>query len=101
MKEVHFYYDTISFINNPIIIFSTHKATIESIDSELFTKIHSTALSAVNYAWDKGCRIFLHENNRFFEVHEGITKGTDKELRKGHNIEKIWIAGGFKNYFYD
>ena len=25
---------------------------------------------------------------------------TDKEIRKAHNIEKIWIGGGFSGFFY-
>ena len=98
--EVHFYYDIYSLQEKAFPIYYTHKSTIDNIDNNEFNVIHSTAISAVNYAWDKGCKIFLHENNRFFEIHEGITEGTDKELRKGHNIERIWISGIFKDYFY-
>ena len=64
--------------------------------------IHTTAISALDFSWllDKGYKIYLHENGKVGEVYEGVTKLTDKELRKGHDIRKIWIGGGFEDYFY-
>ena len=48
----------------------------------------------------KAIDLILH-NGKVGEVYEGVTELTDKELRKGHDIRKIWIGGGFDDYFYE
>ena len=64
--------------------------------------IYTTAISALDFSWllDKGYKIFLHENGRCGELHEGTTELTDKELSKHHDIRKIWIGGCFEDFFY-
>ena len=52
------------------------------------------------YLLDNGYDIFLHENGLDFQIKEGHVVATDKEIRKAHNIEKIWIGGGFSGFFY-
>jgi hypothetical protein len=49
---------------------------------------------------NNGYDIFLHENGLDFQIKEGHVVATDKEIRKAHNIEKIWIGGGFSRFFY-
>lgn len=103
MKEIHFYKDLkdislYEFLNK---FYTSHNETIKAIKYDIKV-IHTTALSALCFSnlLDKGYKIFLHENGKCAELHEGVTKLTDKELRKGHNISNIWIGGGFENYFY-
>lgn len=102
MKEIHFYKDLFGISNHLYeSILKTHNTTILAIQNEWNT-IYSYAISALDFSWllDKGYKIFLHENGKCGEVHEGTTKLTDKELKKHHDIRRIWIGGGFENFFY-
>lgn len=103
MKEIHFYKDLkgislYDFLNK---FYQSHNETIKDIMSGIEV-IHTTALSALCFSdlLNKGYKIFLHENGKCGELHEGTTELTDKELRRGHDIRRIWIGGGFKDYFY-
>lgn len=103
MKEIHFYKDLkdislYEFLNK---FYTSHNETIKAIKYDIDV-IHTTALSALCFSnlLDKGYKIFLHENSKCGELYEGTTELTDKELRKGHDISRIWIGGGFEYFFY-
>lgn len=66
------------------------------------TFIHTYAISALlfSYLLDLGYRIYLHENNKSFEIKLCNVVATNKEIRKVYDIRTIWIGGGFSNYFY-
>lgn len=106
MKIIHFFKDCkdldtdryVGWYNN----FISHNETMNSLKRG-DKLICTTALSVLNFSYllDRGYKIFLHENGKMGEIHEGVTKLTDKEIRKEHNIREIWIGGGFKEYFYD
>ena len=100
-KHIHFYKDNYELQNCEGFLV-THNETIEAIqaDEEL---INTSAISALDFEWllDKGYRIWLHENNRNFEIKLGNVVATEKEIRKGHNIMKLWIGGTFFDYFYN
>ena len=103
MKEIHFYKD-LKGISLPKFLrdfYTNHNETIRAIKADEKI-IHTAALSALCFSdlLNKGYKIFLHENDKCGELHEGITELTDKELRKDHNISTIWVGGGFKNFFY-
>lgn len=96
-KEIHFYKD-----NTCGDCTVSHNETWDKIlNGE--TCIHTYAISALCFATllDKGYDIWLHENNKYFQIKEGSVEGTDKEIRKAHDIRKIWIGGGFKHFFYN
>lgn len=99
-KEIHFYKDMKSVPDGKKIYY-THNGTMEVIEYGN-TPIHTTAISALDFAYllDNGYTIVLHENGISGVCHEGTTCLTDKELRKGHDIRRIWIGGGFNGYFY-
>ena len=102
MKEIHFYKDTLGIANYYYeFVLKTHNDTVCAIQNGLDT-IYTYAISALDFSWliDEGYKIYLHENGKVGEVYEGVTELTDKELRKGHDIRKIWIGGGFEDYFY-
>ena len=103
MKEIHFYKDLkeislYDFLNK---FYQSHNETIKAIKADIEV-IYTPALSALCFSdlLDKGYKIFLHENGKCGELYEGTTELTDKELRRGHDIRKIWIGGGFENFFY-
>lgn len=106
MKEIHFYKDLRDFELENYGEFHeyhiSHNSTQRAIrENEKF--IYTTAISALNFSWllENNYRIFLHENNRCTELREGVSELINKELHKEHNIEKIWIEGGFYDFFYN
>ena len=101
-KEIHFHKDLIGVPHEKFIhFFHSHNSTDEAIRNNV-PIIYTTAISALCFSslLDKGYTIVLHENGKEAICHEGTTVMTDKELRKGHCIDRIWIGGGFANYFY-
>lgn len=102
MKQIHFWKDTnnIGSIMYELTL-KTHNATMSAIriGEEI---IHTYAISALDFSYllDCGYDIYLHENGKSFQIKEGNVVATDKEIRKAHNIEKIWIGGGFSGFFY-
>ena len=103
MKEIHFYKD-LKDVSLPKFLrdfYASHNETIRAIKADEKV-IYTVALSALCFSnlLDKGYKIFLHENGKCGELHEGTTELTNKELRRGHNISTIWIGGGFENFFY-
>lgn len=100
MKVINFYKDNECNIND--LFLYSHNDTIKAIEQGV-SVIHTFAISALDFSHllDLGYVIKLHENNKWFEIKEGNVEGTDKEIRKQHDIRRIWIGGGFKNYFYN
>lgn len=100
MREIHFHKDMIDLMWVETY-YTTHNDTIENIKNgeEI---IHTTAISALDFAWliDLGYKITLHENGKSAICCEGNTELTEKEIRKAHDIRRIWIGGGFNGYFY-
>ena len=100
MREIHFHKDMVDFMWVKACRV-THNDTIEDIKNgeEI---IHTSAISALDFAWliDLGYKIILHENGKSAICCEGTTVLTDKEIRKAHDIRRIWIGGGFNGYFY-
>lgn len=79
----------------------THNETMKAIEDDV-SEIHTFAISALEFSYllAKDYKIFLCENKRCGKLTEGVCELTDKELRRGHDIRKIWIGHGFDNYFY-
>lgn len=55
------------------------------------TFIHTYTISALlfSYLLDLRYRIYLHENNKSFEIKPGNVVATDKEIRKAYDIRAI------------
>lgn len=97
IKEIHFYKDNAIGVG----CIHSHNETVCRIkDGE--TYICTYAISALDFEelLNKGYDIYLHENGKYFQIKEGNVEATDKEIRKAHDIRRIWIAGGFDNFFY-
>lgn len=102
MKAIHFYKDEHPDyeIENKSVTYS-HNSTRILINSG-YHDIHTYAISALDFAYllDKDYAIFLYENGRHFQIKEGRVVATDREIRKAHDISRIWIGGGFDGFFY-
>lgn len=67
---------------------TTQKAVDDDIDI-----IHTTQTHFVS--WKYGRRIFIHIGDDIHEIKMGDCEGTERELREGHNIEKMLFVGEF------
>lgn len=45
--------------------------------------------------WSYGKRLFVHLRGEVHELTIGDCEGTAREIREGHNLEKLMIAGEF------
>lgn len=98
-KEIHFYKDY-PYIVPEEILYITHNGTKLAIQASVKV-IHTTALTMLSFdLLDNGYRIFLHENERVLECKPGMD-GTEREVRRAHNILKMVVAGVFDEYFYE
>ena len=98
-KEIHFYKDY-PYSHDIFMLYTTHNGTKWAINNNV-REIHTTSLSNISFdLLDHNYRIYLHENNRVLECKPGMD-GTEKDIRKAHNIFRIIVAGVFDNYFYN
>ena len=101
MKTIHFFTNLTndeqvneSWLDTMLVDYFT---TAEAIDMPGVEKVRTTQLSFLQNAWDyisKGWRVFIHNGDQVLEVKEHMA-GTDKDIRKGHNIAKLLIGGAF------
>lgn len=98
-KEIHFYKDYPYDVPNDVLLI-THNGTKWAVENSVKV-IHTTALTVLSFDLiDDGYKIYLHENNRVLECRPGMD-GTEKDVRRVHNILRMVVAGVFDNYFYE
>ena len=93
-KEIHFYMDaSYPFYADQVCM--TYDDTCSSIERG-HEIIHTTSLVNLSFdLFDLGYRIFVHRRDKSLECKLGSMNGTDKEIRRPHNILKMLIAGVF------
>lgn len=101
-KEIHFLADYWSFSVNGYKVAVTHSEFQGEFSSDI-PIIYTTSLVDMSFDLvDKGYRIYLHENQKVLELFDGLEiPGTGKQLRKAHNLIKLWKGKAFWGYFYD
>ena len=98
-KEIHFYYN----IDDIPIDSACHidwKGTLKALEND-FLIIHTTAMGILTYSsrlFDAGYRIFIWDDHGEFEITLGNCARTNREIRKEHNIFKMWENGEFTHY---
>lgn len=98
-KEIHFHKDYP--LNGMAGIYLTHNQTKDAIKRKE-RLIHTTSLTNLSFdLLDDGYRIYLHENEKVLECKLGSMEGTDKDIRRAHDIRRLVVAEVFHNYFYD
>jgi hypothetical protein len=95
-KEIHFYMD---FPFDPVKTFKTYDGTKYAIEKGREI-IHTTSIANISFdLLDLGYRIFVHRNGRVLECKLGSMDGTEKEIRKAHNLLKLIMGHVFDRYF--
>ena len=95
-KEIHFHLD---FSYDPDHTFKTYDGTNWAIERGKDI-IHTTSIANISLdLLDLGYRIFVHRNGRVLECKLGSMDGTEKEIRKAHNILKLIMGHVFDRYF--
>ena len=97
MKEIHFYLD-INYMHIKDCYYA-YDETEDAINNKEDI-IHTTSIANISFdLLDLGYRIFVHRNGRVLECKLGSMDGTEKEIRKAHNILKLIMGHVFDRYF--
>lgn len=93
VKELHLWMKI-----NPSLKHNILEITIPGTETALQERdiVYTTIPYYLNF--DYAERLFVHVDDEVHEIKIGKTEGTDKEIRKAHNLEKMLMAGAFDWY---
>ena len=99
-KELHIYMDGNSFEKYGIVtdIIPTHETYVEADKAARGESpvVRTTQVACCSF--DYGRRVFIHYKGETHEITIGKCEGTDKEIRKSHNIMRMLLTGAFDWY---
>ena len=98
-KEIHFYLDTTVFNDEDKYILCHTYDTTNRVIADGENIIHTTSIANISFnLLDLGYRIFLHRNGKVLECKPGMD-GTEKDVRREHNILRMIMGHAFDDYF--
>ena len=74
---------------------TTYRDTLYAINRNI-SVVHTTQPAFLQFKYAK--RLFVVVNTETHEITLGKCEGTDKEIHKAHNIEKMLLNGAFDWY---
>jgi len=78
------------FVNGGNSVCTTYVDTEDAVRSQ--TPLIFTTITHF-LSWSFATRLFVHVNGEEHELIIGDCKGTEREIREGHNLEKLLISG--------
>lgn len=93
-KEIHVH---TNIKTCPTDALNDYVGMINVIAKEQRAVVHTTQIAILSDVWwylDNGVRIFIHNNGKVLEVKEGMD-GTNKDIRRGHNIMRLLLGHCF------
>lgn len=91
LKELHLWLDRDGHTDEDIA--ETVVQTILHRNHSMDGIVHTVIPHYLSFDYAK--KLFVHYQGRVHEITLGVCEGTDKYIRKEHNIEKLLFAGHF------
>lgn len=99
-KEIHFYTHGVEVADPPpagfpvALSWGNTKRAILSHQRRIDT-FQMGCLSLYDRLFESKYRIFIHDLAGTYEIRLGDCDRTTREIRRGHNIFKMWVSGEF------
>ena len=97
MREFHFFTDTLVRCDAPYFPIASWEVT-DGLIRKSGGDVYTFQMGLLNAAWDRhweyGDRVFIHDGWGVYELKEDCER-TDRELRRAHNVFKLFAAGEF------
>ena len=92
-REIHIWMDKVGFneFENIAYLCTTYIETVIMLRDDQKI-IHTTQTHFCQFKYGK---IYVHEGGNIHEITVGKCEGTNREIREGHNIEKMLLSGEF------